>query len=77
MIKIDLEKQFQFYLQKVDLDEKTMSEIQLQATKRAFYGGFAQMWVLFIEVGELPEEDCDVIFIDIEKQITDFWASQK
>ena len=76
MIKINLENQFQFYLKRVGLDEKTMSEIQLQETKRAFYGGFAQMWVLFIEVGELPEGDCDVIFIDIEKQITEFWAAE-
>jgi hypothetical protein len=76
MIKINLENQFQFYLKRVGLDEKTMSEIQLQETKRAFYGGFAQMWTLFVEAGELPEGDCDVIFYDIESQIKAFWLAE-
>ena len=76
MIKINLENQFQFYLKRVGLDEKTMSEIQLQETKRAFFGGLSQMFVLFLEIGELPEENCNAIFDEIESQISLFWLEE-
>ena len=76
MLKIDLENQFKAYLQRVELEEQTMSLIQLQETKRAFFGGLAQMFVLFLEIGELPEENCDIIFDDIESQISLFWLEE-
>lgn len=76
MLKIDLENQFKAYLQRVELEEQTMSLIQLQETKRAFFGGLSQMFVLFLEIGELPEENCDIIFDDIESQISFFWLEE-
>ncbi len=76
MLKIDLENQFKAYLERVQLDENTMSQIQLQETKRAFFGGLSQMFVLFLEIGELPEENCDIIFDDIESQISLFWLEE-
>jgi hypothetical protein len=76
MLKIDLENQFKAYLQRVELEEQTMSLIQLQETKRAFFGGLSQMFVLFLEIGELPEENCNAIFDDIESQISLFWLEE-
>lgn len=76
MLKIDLENQFKAYLQRVELEEQTMSLIQLQETKRAFFGGLAQMFVLFLEIGELPEENCNAIFDEIESQISLFWLEE-
>lgn len=76
MLKIDLENQFKAYLQRVELEEQTMSLIQLQETKRAFFGGLSQMFVLFLEIGELPEENCNAIFDDIESQISHFWQEE-
>lgn len=76
MLKIDLENQFKAYLERVELDEQTMSQIQLQETKRAFFGGLAQMFVLFLEIGELPEENCNAIFDEIESQISLFWLEE-
>lgn len=76
MQKIDLENQFKAYLQRVELEEQTMSLIQLQETKRAFFGGLAQMFCLFLEIGELPEENCNAIFDEIESQISLFWLEE-
>lgn len=76
MKEFDLEKQFEFYLQKVNLDPKNMSEIQLQETKRAFYAGIAQMWKMFIAIGELKEQNCDAIFNDIDDQLAIFWCDE-
>lgn len=76
MLKIDLESQFKAYLERVELQEQTMPLIQLQETKRAFFGGLAQMFVLFLEIGELPEENCDTIFNDIDSQISLFWQKE-
>ena len=76
MLKIDLENQFKAYLQRVELEEQTMSLIQLQETKRAFFGGLSQMFVLFLEIGELPEENCNAIFDEIESQISLFWLEE-
>ncbi len=76
MLKIDLENKFKAYLQRVELEEQTMPLIQLQETKRAFFGGLAQMFVLFLEIGELPEENCNAIFDDIESQISLFWLEE-
>ena len=76
MLEIDLKSQFKAYLERVQLDENTMSQIQLQETKRAFFGGLAQMFVLFLEIGELPEENCNAIFDEIESQISLFWLEE-
>lgn len=76
MKKFDLEKQFDFYLEKVNLKKENLSEIQLQETRRAFYAGIAQMWRMFIEIGDMPEENCDEIFNDIDDQIAIFWCDE-
>jgi hypothetical protein len=76
MKKFDLEKQFDFYLEKVNLKKENLSEIQLQETKRAFYAGIAQMWKMFCEIGEMKEENCDAIFNDIDDQLAIFWLDE-
>ena len=76
MLEIDLKSQFKAYLERVQLEENTMSQIQLQETKRAFFGGLSQMFVLFLEIGELPEENCNAIFDEIESQISLFWLEE-
>lgn len=76
MKKFDLEKQFEFYLDKVNLKKENMSEIQLQETKRAFYAGVAQMWKMFVEIGDMEEENCDAVFNDIDDQLAIFWLDE-
>jgi len=72
----NLEQQFQFYLQTVKLDPKSMSETQLQETKRAFYAGLAQMWKIIINIGKIEDQRCDAICNDIEDQIALFWLDE-
>lgn len=76
MKNFDLEKEFEFYLEKVNLKKENMSEIQLQETKRAFYAGVAQMWRMFIEIADIKEENCDAVFNDIDDQLAIFWCDQ-
>ncbi|WP_348814085.1 hypothetical protein [Flavobacterium maritimum] len=76
MNKINLEKEFKFYLQMVGLDPNKISDVQLQETKRAFYGGLGQMWKIVISMGEMPDENCDAVFSDIDDQIAIFWLDE-
>ena len=76
MIKIDLEKQFDLYLKTAGLNAETMPKIQLSERKIAFYAGLSQMWKLFLEISELPEEDCTAIFDDMENQLNIFWLDK-
>ncbi len=76
MKEINLESEFKTYLKRVELDILTMSAIQLQETKRAFFAGLAQMWVMFIELSDLPEEITDVMFGEINDQINIFWLNE-
>jgi len=76
MEKIDLEKQFELFLKTAGLDAETMPKIQLQERKIAFYAGLSQMWKLFMEISELPEEECPEIFDDIENQLSLFWLDK-
>jgi hypothetical protein len=76
MEKIDLEKQFEFFLITAKLDAKTMPANQLRERKLAFYAGLSQMWKLFLEISELPEEECTPVFDDMDEQLTAFWLEK-
>lgn len=76
MKKINIELEFQSNLQRVKLNPETMSSVQMQETKRAFYAGVSQMWRLFIDIGELPEQNVDHLFEDIESQLSQFWKEE-
>jgi uncharacterized protein YfbU (UPF0304 family) len=76
MIKIILEKQFDLFLKTAGLNAETMPKIQLREREIAFYAGMSQMWKLFLEISELPEEDCTTIFDDMENQLSLFWLEK-
>ena len=75
MDKINLEKQFELFLVTAGLEIQTMPAIQLRERRIAFYAGMSQMWKLFLEISELPEEECTPVFDDMESQINLFWLS--
>lgn len=52
MEKTITEIQYQLYLKLMKLDESKMHQDQKRETKRAFYGGFGQAFILFAEMGE-------------------------
>ena len=76
MKKFDLEKKFEFYLDKVNLKKENISEIQLQETKRAFYAGISQMWRMFVEISDMEEEKGFEIFNNIDDQLVIFWCDE-
>lgn len=76
MEKINLEKQFELYLKTAGLDAESIPKIQLEERRIAFYAGLSQMWKLFVEISELPEEECSSIFDDMDNQLSLFWLEK-
>ena len=71
-MKFNFEKQYQFYLRKVKLDERKMGEIQRKETRQAFYAGISQAVLYFITI-DMPEDDAVKQLENMVKQATDYW----
>lgn len=71
-----VETHWQAYLVMIGIKEEMLSPTQHQEMKRAFYGGFGQMLVLFRDNISLIEDNDEGIkvFMDITKQVHDFWV---
>lgn len=68
---------FSFYLQTVGLDEKTMHPVQLQETKRAFYGAVGEMLIVFRDdVPKLSQKEQALKLNDMIQQINLFWQNE-
>lgn len=73
--QFDLNHQYQLYLKRVGLNEKTMSSVQSKETKRAFFGACGQMLILLRDnVGELEETEAIETLDDLTNQVKNFWA---
>lgn len=73
--QFDLNHQYQLYLKRVGLKEKTMSLVQSKETKRAFFGACGQLLILLRDdVGELEETEAIETMDDMINQVADFWA---
>lgn len=72
----DLKQEYQNYLQQVGLSEPSMHPVQIQETKRAFYGGCGQMFLLVSKTANLSEGDAIEVLSELERQISVFWAEQ-
>lgn len=73
-----IEKQFDLYLERVGLRKKDMSLIQLQETKRAFFGGVGQILILLRDdLSLLPDDVGADMLQDMIRQTKIFWLSQK
>jgi len=75
---LNLENQFKQYLERVGLVPATMSTVQYQETKRAFFGACGQMLVLLRDdVGGIADEDEAVVALeDLNNQVTSFWTNE-
>ncbi len=77
MEKFNIEHQFMLYLERVGLNIKTMHPIQLQETRRAFYGAAGQMLILLRDdLSELPEEEAISKLDSMIIQVEAFWMNQ-
>lgn len=75
-MKFDLKQEYQNYLKLIGLAEWNMHPVQIQETKRAFYGGCGQMIMLVSQTADLSEDEAMKVLTDLERQIAVFWAEQ-
>ncbi|MFN3378627.1 MAG: hypothetical protein ACK41O_04180 [Runella zeae] len=75
--KFNIEHQFMLYLERVGLNILTMDPIQLQETRRAFYGATGQMLILVRDdVSELSEKVGRLALHSMITQVVVFWENE-
>lgn len=74
----NLDHQFDLYLERTKQDKNKMPSIQLQETKRAFYGACGQMLVLLRDdITALPDEQAMDTLDDMMNQVGSFWIGEQ
>lgn len=74
MENFDIEKQWQLYLQHIDLDEKTIDTIRLRDTKRAFVAGITNFFqYLEIATQNLNNDDGTEAMAKLLHDLNKFW----
>lgn len=74
MNNFNIEIAFKEYLKLVGLDIETISQLQLQETKRAFFGGCGYMFRALERTSDMPtEEEAIFTFKSLENQIEEFF----
>lgn len=69
---------FDFYLEKMDLKQSEISDVQYIETRRAFYGGFIQSLVFSIEsVRFLSQGEYSKIMTDFMNEAREFLSKEK
>ena len=74
---IDLEAQFNFYLEKMGLNKKTMIPVQITETRRDFFGGMGQLLVILDTVIELDDETGSNVMTKLENDLKTFWIIEQ
>lgn len=72
-MKFNLEEQYQIYLQKVDLDESKMGEIQKKETRQAFFAGVSQSVLFYLGLANIEEMKAVDLLDDLIKEVSTFW----
>ncbi len=77
MEKFNIEHQFMLYLERVGLNALTMDPIQLQETRRAFYGAAGQMLLLVRDdITELSDIVAGLALHSMLTQVVVFWENE-
>jgi hypothetical protein len=77
MLKFNLEHQYQQYLDRVNITEAQMGQVQRVETRRAFMAGCSQMLVLLRDdLTELDEDEAVDSLQDMIDQSADFWKKE-
>lgn len=72
-----IEQQYQLYLNKVGLSEKTMHPIQATETKRAFFGAAGQLIIYFRDgIGAMEEEQAIEAMEAMKSEVLNFWNNE-
>lgn len=77
MEKFNIEHQFMLYLERVGLNILTMDPIQLQETRRAFYGAAGQILLLVRDdITELSDIVGGLALHSMLTQVVVFWENE-
>lgn len=69
--------QFELYLQKSNLKQSEISDVQYIETRRAFYAGFGQMTILLVtKIADVPEEQGVRIMDGFMNEVNDFFQKE-
>ena len=69
--------QFNFYLEKSNLKQSEMSDIQFMETRRAFYAGFGQMAIMLTtKIADVSENEGIKILDGFLSEISDFYGKE-
>jgi len=72
--KFDIEQQYQFYLNKVKLNEETMHPAQRVETRRAFYGAWSQLiFLVRDEMAVFPDNIRQGIITRMINELSVYW----
>lgn len=75
--KYDMEHQWQLFLHRVNLREKDMKPIQIQAMRHAFFGALGQLLVLLNnDIAKETEQDAVKILEYLQSQVGKFWENE-
>lgn len=73
----DIETQFNFYLQLVNLDRRKMPPYQVREMRRAFYGAWGILLTVQSEkIAPLKEDDAVRIIEQMFQQVSKFWGTE-
>lgn len=77
MDKFDINTQYGFYLEKMNMVEESMLPIQVTETKRAFYGAWGIMLALMKnELADLSENEAINVLEDMVNQVAEFFDGE-
>jgi len=77
MSKINIEQQYSFFLEKMNLNESLMDPVEKIERKRAWMSGFSQALVFMTqEVPNLSDEDAENEISNIIKECREYWNKE-
>lgn len=78
MNQFNLEKQYQLYLERVNMDEDRMHPVQRTETRRAFMGACGQLLMLIMNDLQDIDDDKDRMdqMKDMINQVQSFWLNE-
>lgn len=76
--QFDVEKQFDLFLKRMELDRRKMPPYQITEMKRAFYGAWGQLIILLsAEVTvHLTQDELAALYQAMAKQVMDFMSKE-
>lgn len=76
--EFNIEHQYQLYLQRISLNEKTMHPLQRTQLRQTFFGAFGQALILMRDgIGSINNEDEAIeVMKDMINQVGNFFISE-